>query len=105
MAKKTSGDKAPAAVVLDADLRIGAAPALRDILLTALASGKPVQIDGAGVTHVDTAGLQLLAAFSRDARARDLAPVWLAASDSLHKGVATLGLHELIELPARAGVN
>ncbi|MBB3228943.1 anti-anti-sigma regulatory factor [Luteibacter sp. Sphag1AF] len=105
MAKKSSSDKASAALVLDADLRIASAPALRETLLTALASGQRVELDGAGVTHIDTAGLQLLAAFSRDARARDLAPVWLAASEAVHKGVATLALHDLIELPARAGVN
>ena len=69
MAKKSSKDAPRAPLALDADLRIGAAPALRDALLGALAAGEAVQLDGAAVAQVDTAGLQVLAAFSRDARA------------------------------------
>ncbi|MEX1828748.1 lipid asymmetry maintenance protein MlaB [Luteibacter sp. CQ10] len=104
MAGKSSKNTA-GALALDADLRIGAAPALRDTLLAALTAGKPVDIDGSAVNQIDTAGLQVLAAFSRDARAAGLAVRWRGASDSLHRGVAVLGLSELIELPARAGVN
>lgn len=105
MARKSSKDSGRATIALDADLRIGAAPALRDTLLAALGGGTPVELDGTTVSQVDTAGLQVLAAFSRDARAAGLALSWTGASDSLRRGVAVLGLHELIELPAPAGVN
>lgn len=105
MAKKSSKDATQAPLALDADLRIAAAPALRDTLLKALAAGEAVELDGAAVTQVDTSALQLLAAFSRDARAAGLSVTWTGASDSLQRGVAVLGLNSLIELPARAGVN
>ncbi|MDF4023999.1 STAS domain-containing protein [Luteibacter sp. PPL201] len=103
MAGKSS--KNTGALALDADLRIGAAPTLRDALLSALSAGKPVALDGSAVNQIDAAGLQVLAAFSRDARAAGLTVSWSGASDSLHRGVAVLGLNELIELPARAGTN
>ena len=105
MARKSSKDGARASIALDADLRIGAAPALRDTLLAALGAGAPVDLDGSAVGQIDTAGLQVLAAFSRDARAAGLAVGWTGVSDSLRRGVAVLGLNELIELPAPAGVN
>jgi anti-anti-sigma regulatory factor len=105
MAKKSSKDATRAPLALDADLRIAAAPALRDTLMAALAAGDAVEIDGAAVAQVDTAALQVLAAFSRDARTAGLPVSWTSASDSLQRGVAVLGLNALIDLPARAGVN
>ncbi|QWT22548.1 STAS domain-containing protein [Bacillus sp. NP157] len=105
MAKKTSLDATPAPLALEADLRIGAAPLLRDTLLAALNAGNAVQLDGAAVAQVDTAALQVLAAFCRDARAASLPVAWTGASDSLRRGVTVLGLNALIELPAQAGVN
>lgn len=105
MAKKSSPATTPAPLALAADLRIAAAPALRDALLAALAAGEAVQIDGQAVTHVDTAALQVLAAFSRDARAAGLPVTWAGASDPLQRGVSVLGLNALIDLPAPAGVN
>ena len=105
MAKKSSPATPRAPLTLDADLRIAAAPALRDTLLAVLAAGAPVEIDGAPVTHVDTAALQVLAAFSRDARAAGVPVAWTGASDPLQRGVSVLGLNTLIDLPARAGVN
>jgi phospholipid transport system transporter-binding protein len=86
------------AVALDADLRIGAAPVLRDRLREALGAGRGVAVDGATVAQVDTAALQLLAAFARDAAGAGIAVAW-SASDVLRKGVEGLGLKETIELP------
>jgi anti-anti-sigma regulatory factor len=105
MPKKSSNDAAPAPIALDSDLRIGAAPALRDTLLTALDAARPVTLDGGAVAQVDTAALQVLAAFARDARAAGVAVTWAAASDTLRRGVGILGLNELIALPASAGAN
>ncbi|KJV27220.1 STAS domain-containing protein [Luteibacter yeojuensis] len=105
MAKKSPQDAIAAPLALEADLRIGAAPALRDTLLAALNAGAAVQLDGNAVAQVDTAALQVLAAFSRDARAASVPVAWLGASDTLRRGVTVLGLDALIELPAPAGVN
>ena len=105
MAKKSSKDTPRAPLTLDADLRIGSAPALRETLLAALSPGQAVEIDAAGVAQTDTAALQVLAAFSRDARAAGVPVAWTGVSDTLRRGVSTLGLDALIELPAQAGVN
>jgi anti-anti-sigma regulatory factor len=105
MAKKSSKDAPRAPLALDVDLRMGAASALREALLGLLAAGVPVELDGAAVAQVDTAALQVLAAFSRDARAAGLPVAWTGVSDPLRRGVSVLGLHALIELPAHAGVN
>jgi phospholipid transport system transporter-binding protein len=86
--------------VLDSDLRIGAAPALREALLEKLALGGTVRLDGSAVAQVDTAALQVLGAFVRDAGARDIEIDWLGASDTLHKGAVLLGLNETIQMPA-----
>ena len=90
----------PQELALDADLRLAAAPALREGLLAALAAGRPVRLDGAAVAQVDTATLQLLCAFVRDAAASDLAVSWVAPSDALMAGAAMLGLNRSMNLPA-----
>ncbi|QDE38880.1 STAS domain-containing protein [Luteibacter pinisoli] len=105
MAKKSTQNATQAPLALEADLRLTAAPALRDTLLAALNAGAAVQLDGSAVAQVDAAALQVLAAFSRDARAASVPVAWTGASDTLRRGVAVLGLHALIELPAHAGVN
>ena len=104
MAKKAAKEQeAPVGsgvFVLDTDLRIGAAVALRETLLGKLALGEAVRLDGSAVAQVDTAALQVLGAFVRDARARDIEIDWLGASDTLHKGAVLLGLNETIQMPA-----
>jgi ABC-type transporter Mla MlaB component len=87
-------------IALNADLRLAVAPALRDTLLAALAAGASVRLDGAGVTQVDTACLQILCAFIRDASASELDVSWHAPSDALVSGAAMLGLHRSMNLPA-----
>lgn len=51
-----------------------------------------VQIDGTSVDRVDTAGLQLLAAFVRDLHAEMRAVEWVGCSDSLRKAASAMGL-------------
>lgn len=64
----------------------------------ALRHGRPIMLDGAGVTGIDTAGLQLLAAFCTAARARGLAPRWMQTSAALRDGATALGLNALLAL-------
>jgi len=52
------------------------------------------------VERVDTAALQLLAVFRREAAARGVAVRWAGASDVLRDGAARLGLAQTLELPA-----
>jgi phospholipid transport system transporter-binding protein len=58
-----------------------------------------VQIDGTAVDRVDTAGLQLLAAFVRDVRAEQRAVEWVGCSDALRKAATALGLEATLCLP------
>ena len=52
----------------------------------------PVQIDGTTVDRIDTAGLQLLAAFVRDLRADARGVEWVGCSEALKKAARSLGL-------------
>ena len=51
-----------------------------------------VWIDGASVERVDTAGLQLLAAFVRDLQSELRGVEWIGCSDPLKKAAQALGL-------------
>ena len=67
----------PRPVALPADCVIAAAAGLRTTLLKRLSDAGNVQIDASAVQRVDTASLQVLAAFARDRRADGLAVEWL----------------------------
>jgi len=58
----------------------------------------PVQIDGGGAERVDTAILQLLAAFVRDAKADGRKLEWTACSASLQRAASSLGLEAALGL-------
>ena len=51
-----------------------------------------VQLDATAVDRVDTAGLQLLAAFVRDLKTEMRNVEWVGCSDALRKAAAALGL-------------
>jgi phospholipid transport system transporter-binding protein len=51
-----------------------------------------VQIDGTAVDRVDTAGLQLLAAFVRDLEAEARSVEWVGCSVALRRAANALGL-------------
>ena len=59
-----------------------------------------VTLDGSGVGRVHTAGLQVLLAFVHTRAAAGRATRWRAPSPALRKGAASLGLQELLALPA-----
>ena len=96
---KAKTDKAPARVALPADCRIAELPAVKEALRGALAA-PDAALDGGAVERVDTAALQLLAVFRREAAARGVAVAWLGASAALREGAARLGLEQTLELPA-----
>lgn len=61
-------------------------------LLTAMAEGQAVSIDISAIERVDTAGLQLLYGFQRDAEAQGLVTIWSEASNVFCDAVDTLGM-------------
>jgi anti-anti-sigma regulatory factor len=67
--------------------------------LRAAVGGGALRLDAAGVTQVDTAGLQALVAAMVSVRRAGAAPEWLAVSPSLHDAATRLGLGTLLALP------
>lgn len=65
----TQASGQPGAFAIAGDMTIYEALALKDQLLAPLGQGEPVEIDLAGVTGIDCAGLQLLILASNAARA------------------------------------
>lgn len=97
--KSTADSKAAGPVVLPADCRIAELPALQAQLRDALAAPAG-ELDGAAVSRVDTAALQLLAAFRRELAAQGRTLRWLGVSDALREAAGLLGLAQTLDLPA-----
>ncbi len=70
-------------VTLPEDLIVSQAAALRSLLLSALESGQPVELDGGSVKEVDAAGLQVLCAARRSALARGISLGFVRTGRSL----------------------
>ncbi|MGO4702118.1 STAS domain-containing protein [Dyella sp. 2RAB6] len=96
---KAKTDRAEGRVALPADCRIADLATVKAALEAAL-STPAATLDGGAVERVDTAALQLLAVFRREAAARGVAVAWLGASEALRDGAARLGLARTLELPA-----
>jgi anti-anti-sigma regulatory factor len=71
---------------------------LRTLLLEHLEEAAPVELDASAVERIDTAVLQLLAAFLRDRRARQRAVVWRTCSEAVTRAARTLGLQDALGL-------
>jgi anti-anti-sigma regulatory factor len=85
-------DNGPARVVLGPSLTLQGVAGLKQRLARAFSAGGTVYLDGAGVTSVDTAGIQLLVAFCLEARTRGAAVIWQGASEAVKRSAARLGL-------------
>jgi anti-sigma B factor antagonist len=62
-------DSPPALLFIEGELTLGRARELKDSLLLRLSRAQVLEVDLAGVTLIDTAGLQLLLMARREARA------------------------------------
>jgi anti-anti-sigma regulatory factor len=90
------------AVVLPAECAIASAPELRDGLLKRLSDARNVQIDASALQRIDTASLQVLAAFARDRRAEGLPVEWLSVPACLTDAAALLDLTDALGLASPA---
>lgn len=70
---------------------------LKSKLAARLKAEHPVCVDVSGVRRIDTASLQLLAAFARDRHASRLAVDLRGESEAFAEGVRLLGLRELFD--------
>lgn len=75
----------------------------RRSLDAALRGGRPISLDGADVTGIDTAGLQLLAVFCASARGLGLGPEWRRMSAALRDAAALLGFGPLFNMAHASG--
>lgn len=91
-------------VELPSRLDIASAGDLRETFLSALRNGAAVEVRAADVKRADAAGLQVLAAFCRDARARGIGVRFITPSLELTEASRLFGLDSLLaDIPAAAG--
>lgn len=79
-------------------LDISCVRALHQELSDALGKPLPVMIDAGRVERVDTAALQLFAAFCQQAKSRKLPVQWSSPSEALCRSARLLGLDESLGL-------
>jgi anti-anti-sigma regulatory factor len=71
---------------------------LHRALLSRLALGKAVVLDGSRVEEIDTAILQMLVSLWRTCQQRGIACTWLGASETLRRSAALVGLGGMLYL-------
>ena len=74
---------------------------LKQKLVEALAAQGTISVEASQVRRADAAGVQLLAAFFRDARAAERRVEWKSTSESLQQAAQLLGLSEQLQLDAQ----
>jgi len=97
--------KAPraAALRLAAECTVAEADALKAGLARLVDKTKAVTLDVGELQRIDTAGLQLLAAFVRDRRAAARAVEWRGRAPALDAAADLLGLRGMLQLPGEDG--
>ena len=90
-------------IQLDEVLDISTVGELRNILLLALEDKQPVRLAGTDIARADTAALQMLSAFIKDAKAQAQEVAWEAPSAALLEAAQLLGLSGVLGLEVQAG--
>ena len=93
---------ADAALCLPEECTLADAATLKMRLAALLTTDGPVSIDVRGVRRIDTASLQLLAAFTRDRRASRLVVDVRGESPAFGEAVRLTGLGRLFDVAPRA---
>ena len=102
MASKNKGEaaKSEVRVGMPADFRMAEVTDMHRQLGTVL-DAKQIVLDGGAVDRVDTAALQLLVVFQREAQKRGSQVNWAGVSAPLHDAASQLGLAQVLALPAK----
>jgi phospholipid transport system transporter-binding protein len=87
---------------LAAECTVAGADELKAELARRLQEPAPVTLDVNALQRIDTAGLQLLAAFVRDRRTAGRAVAWRGRAPALETAAGLLGLRDMLELPGGA---
>jgi ABC-type transporter Mla MlaB component len=101
-ARKRTGNRP---LALAADCAIGTAGKLKADLLRRLTQTDTVAIDASAVQRIDTATLQVLAAFARERGAAGLAVEWVGVPSALTDAARLLNLSALLGLAAPAAAS
>jgi ABC-type transporter Mla MlaB component len=91
-------------VKLPAECLIGSIGDLRTQLLERVAIETSVSFDASSVERIDTAALQLLAAFTRDRQAAGRPVEWTCVPALLSEAASLLSLTSVLKLGADGGV-
>ena len=89
-------------LTLSAACTVAEAEALKSQLALRLDESGPVTVDVSAVQRIDTAALQLLAAFVRDRRTAGRGVQWRGRAAALDAAASLLGLRDMLELPREA---
>jgi ABC-type transporter Mla MlaB component len=88
--------KTVGAVALPAECAIASVSSLRATLLERVSDSGKVQIDASSVQRIDTASLQVLAAFARDRRAEERPTEWVGVPACLTDAANLLDLTDAL---------
>ena len=86
----------PGELALDSDCSLTAADALKAALAALLEAPQTVTLDAGAVQRIDTAALQLLAAFVRDRRLGGRTVAWRGAAQALQPAARLLGMEGIL---------
>lgn len=81
---------------ISGSLDISAVSVLREQLLNALDSARPIAIDASAVERADAAAIQLLYAFVLEARRRAVTVTWRDPSEALQRAARVLGFVDVL---------
>lgn len=84
-------------IVLDENPGITEVSTLYETLKCLLATDQDVELDASRVKSIDTASLQLLAAYSNKFENLESNLIWIAQSDKFCNTARLLGLHESLD--------
>ena len=90
-------------LTLAAECTVAETESLKSELLRRLDEAGPVTVDVSALQRIDTAGLQLLAAFVRDRRTAGRVVEWRGRADALAGAAGLLGVTDMLELPHEVG--
>lgn len=85
-------------LVLQPECTLADATALKEALCARLAHNETVTLDATAVERIDTATLQLLAAFVRDRRLAGRAVMWRGVSEAIVGAAQLLGMVSMLSL-------
>jgi phospholipid transport system transporter-binding protein len=91
------------ALMLGPECTLAEADSLKAELASRLAAPEAITVDVSALQRIDTAGLQLLAAFVRDRRTAGRTVHWRGRAPALEAAADLLGLKDMLELPAEVG--